>query len=261
MAAGAANGQPEGTRGGLEGSSRGRAARLRFRNRLIRLASVLYKSCPAIVALRDGQHVLVRENAELGTDSSFSELVTEARSCDVCAARRRSDWAVGRAEPAPGDTLDHIAGLSVAHDITMRDQQHRIQHWLRARRGMPAPRWVPVSCTSDPQVFLKSGDVVGVTIPEVGSSRTPSRRRRHRRLPHTGETQLVADGSSRAGYFDRVRRSAARQLYSRAPLGRDASRRASSIRSPGRVRERGPTASGVVVATDAPRALDRRRSH
>jgi hypothetical protein len=131
--------QPEGTRGGLEGSSRGRAARLRFRNRLMRLASVLYKSRPAIVALRDGQHVLVRENAELGTDSSFSERMTETRSCDVCAARRRSDWAVGRAEPAPGDTLDHIAGLSVAHDITICDQQHRIQHWLRARRGMPAP--------------------------------------------------------------------------------------------------------------------------
>jgi hypothetical protein len=49
----------------------------------MQLASVLYNSRPAIVAVRDGQHVLVRESAELGVDSSFSELVTEARSCDV----------------------------------------------------------------------------------------------------------------------------------------------------------------------------------
>lgn len=49
-----------------------------------------------------------------------------------------------------------------------------------------------VGARGDPQVFLNPGDVVRVEIPESGSSRTPSRPRRQRRPPPTGEAQLVA---------------------------------------------------------------------
>ena len=34
---------------------------------------------------------------------------------------------------APGDALDHIAGLSVANDITMRDYQQRTHQWLQGK--------------------------------------------------------------------------------------------------------------------------------
>jgi acylpyruvate hydrolase len=42
--------------------------------------------------VRDGQHILVRENAELGGDSSFSELLTEAMSCDVVVPDDDLTW-------------------------------------------------------------------------------------------------------------------------------------------------------------------------
>jgi acylpyruvate hydrolase len=167
----------------------------------MQLASVLYNSRPAIVAVRDGQHVLVRESAELGVDSSFSELVTEARSCDVVVGDEDLSWRsvvpnpcriiclglnyrahveetsrdlptypvlftkwassltaagapvalppesnqvdyegelaviIGREgrRIAPADALDHVAGLSVANDITMRDYQHRTHQWLQGK--------------------------------------------------------------------------------------------------------------------------------
>jgi acylpyruvate hydrolase len=167
----------------------------------MRLASVFHNSRPAIVALRDGQHVLVRENAELGADMSFAELVSEARSCDVVVPEDDLTWRpvvpkprriiclglnyrahveeTGRDLPtypvlftkwassltaagapvalppesdqvdyegelaviigregrriAPADALDHVAGLSVANDITMRDYQHRTHQWLQGK--------------------------------------------------------------------------------------------------------------------------------
>jgi acylpyruvate hydrolase len=167
----------------------------------MRLASVLHNSRPAIVALDDGQHVLVRENAELGAEVSFAELVSEARSCEVVVAEDDLTWQpvvpnprriiclglnyrahveeTGRDLPtypvlftkwassltaagapvalppesdqvdyegelaviigregrriAPADALDHVAGLSVANDITMRDYQHRTHQWLQGK--------------------------------------------------------------------------------------------------------------------------------
>jgi acylpyruvate hydrolase len=167
----------------------------------VRLASVFYNSRPAIVALVDGQHVLVREDAELGADTPFAELLRDAASSDTvvpdddlvwravvpCPRRiicvglnyrahveetRRdlpsypvlfTKWAstlIGAGAPVPippeseavdyegelaviigregrriaaGDALDHVAGLSVANDITMRDYQTRTHQWLQGK--------------------------------------------------------------------------------------------------------------------------------
>jgi acylpyruvate hydrolase len=167
----------------------------------VRLASVFYNSRAAIVALVDGQHVLVREDAELGADTPFAELLRDAASTDTvvpddalvwravvpCPRRiicvglnyrahveesRRdlpsypvlfTKWAstlIGAGAPVPippeseavdyegelaviigregrriaaGDALDHVAGLSVANDITMRDYQTSTHQWLQGK--------------------------------------------------------------------------------------------------------------------------------
>jgi acylpyruvate hydrolase len=167
----------------------------------VRLASVFYNSRAAIVALVDGQHVLVREDAELGADTPFAELLRDAASSDTvvpddalvwravvpCPRRiicvglnyrahveesRRdlpsypvlfTKWAstlIGAGAPVPippeseavdyegelaviigregrriaaGDALDHVAGLSVANDITMRDYQTSTHQWLQGK--------------------------------------------------------------------------------------------------------------------------------
>lgn len=167
----------------------------------MRLASVYYNSRPAIVALVDGRHVLVREDAELGADTEFSELLRDAMRSDVVVPDDALIWRSVVPEPrrivclglnyrahveetgrdlpsypvlftkwastltaagapvaippeseeidyegelaviigregrriAPGDALDHVAGLSVANDITMRDYQRRTHQWLQGK--------------------------------------------------------------------------------------------------------------------------------
>jgi acylpyruvate hydrolase len=167
----------------------------------MRLASVFYNSRPAIVALVDGQHVLVREDAELGADTAFPELLRDALNSDVVVPDDTLIWRsvvpdprriiclglnyrahveeTGRDLPsypvlftkwastltadgapvaippeseevdyegelaviigregrriAAADALDHIAGVSVANDITMRDYQKRTHQWLQGK--------------------------------------------------------------------------------------------------------------------------------
>jgi acylpyruvate hydrolase len=167
----------------------------------MRLASVFYNSRPAIVALVDGQHVLVREDAELGADAPLPELLRDALNSDVVVPDDTLIWRslvpdprriiclglnyrahveeTGRDLPsypvlftkwastltadgasvaippeseevdyegelaviigregrriAAADALDHIAGVSVANDITMRDYQKRTHQWLQGK--------------------------------------------------------------------------------------------------------------------------------
>jgi acylpyruvate hydrolase len=58
----------------------------------MRLASVFYNSRPAIVALVNGQHLLVREDAELGPDTSFSELLSDATNSEAVLSHDALIW-------------------------------------------------------------------------------------------------------------------------------------------------------------------------
>jgi acylpyruvate hydrolase len=165
----------------------------------MRLASVLLDGHPAIVARVGDEHRLVADEAELGPDTPFQELLREAPGAVVAEDRLRwrpvvphperiiclglnyrahvqetgrdlpdypvlfTKWAssltaagapvaippesekvdyeaelavvIGRGgrRIAVQDALSHVAGLTVANDITMRDYQRRTHQWLQGK--------------------------------------------------------------------------------------------------------------------------------
>jgi acylpyruvate hydrolase len=169
----------------------------------MRLASVLYRDRPAIVAWRagEGEPVLVRVDAELGPDAPFAALLAEAERATAVLAASQLTWrpvvpnprrviclglnyrahveetgrelptypvlftkwasslaAAGADIPLPPESaavdfeaelalvigtggrripaqraLEHIAGATIANDITMRDYQYKTHQWLQGK--------------------------------------------------------------------------------------------------------------------------------
>jgi acylpyruvate hydrolase len=167
----------------------------------MRLASVLHEGRPIIVAVRGGDHVLVKEDAELGPQTDFTGLLDAARQATTILPTDALTWrpviphpqriiclglnyhahveetgrelptypvfftkwassltAAGAPIPLPPESsrvdyeaelavvigrggrriaedkaVDHIAGLTVANDITMRDFQTRTHQWLQGK--------------------------------------------------------------------------------------------------------------------------------
>jgi acylpyruvate hydrolase len=167
----------------------------------MRLASVLLDGHPAIVARVEDGHRVIADGAELGPETPFEELTSNAENAGAAVSEDRLSWrpvvphpariiclglnyrahvqetgrdlpdypvfftkwasslaAAGAPIPippesgkvdyeaelavvighggrriSPGDALSHVAGLTVANDITMRDYQRRSHQWLQGK--------------------------------------------------------------------------------------------------------------------------------
>lgn len=138
------------------------------------------------------------------------------------------------------DALGHVAGVSIANDITMRDYQRRSHQWLQGKAWdactplgpelvtldeVSDPKFTMVEpgdviltgtpggvgARRDPPVLLQPGDLVGVAISEIGFWRPRSRLRADRRWLACRQV------TSPIGSLD-SRTSTVRRLLARCPF-------------------------------------------
>jgi acylpyruvate hydrolase len=193
----------------------------------MRIASVLHEGKPAIVTKRDGELLLVREQAELGPDAEFQAVLNDAASARTVLAESQVSWrplipnprrviclglnyrahveetgrelptypvlftkwasslaAAGDDIPIPPEStavdfeaelalvvgrpgrrisaenaLEHLAGVTIANDITMRDYQYKTHQWLQGKAWAASTPIGPYLVTMDEAGDLSDLDV------------------------------------------------------------------------------------------------------